>query len=311
MSGLEQRKTHRIVVRGEGDILRLDQYIPYAVEELTRGESRKLIDLGGVHVNGRRVRKCSTSVRAGDRIEVNIDGLPILPYSITDDEILFEDRYLIVLNKKAGVDCQPTPSRYKGTLYAALAEYLKNPQRKDLQPTIGMVQRLDRDTSGVIVFSIHPKAHKEMSRMFREREVEKKYIALVSGEMTREYGEFRSQLARRRATNTMKSVQKGGREALTRFEVLERHRQYSRVDIEIPTGRSHQIRAHFAEAGHPLLGDIRYGGPDRLSGHAIPRQMLHARQLLLKHPVSGELLDFQAELPYDMKMCLEFFKDMK
>jgi 23S rRNA pseudouridine1911/1915/1917 synthase len=260
-----------------------------------------------VHLNGRRVRKCSLIVNSGDRIEVHIDGLPLTPYSLAADDIVYEDKFILVVQKPAGVDSQPTPSRYKGTLYSALSEYLKNPLRKDLRPTIGMVQRLDRDTSGLIIFSIHQAAHKELTRAFQERDVTKKYQAFVAGRLLEEKGEFRSLLAKRRATNIMKSVARGGQEAITRFQLLAANDELSYVEIEIPTGRSHQIRAHFSEAGHPLLGDVRYGGPKTIGEMTFERQMLHARQLLLKHPKSGERLDFQSELPYDMQRVKTHF----
>ncbi len=287
---------------------RLDQYLALASDLLSRGSAKKLIDIGAVHLNGRRVRKCSLVVNNGDRIEIHIDGLPLTPYSLVVDDIVYEDKYILVVQKPAGVDSQPTPSRYKGTLYAALSEYLKNPLRKDLRPTIGMVQRLDRDTSGLIIFSIHQAAHKELTRAFQERDVTKKYQAFVAGRLLEEKGEFRSLLAKRRATNTMKSVARGGQDAITRFHLLAATDEVSYVEIEIPTGRSHQIRAHFSEAGHPLLGDVRYGGPNRIGDITFERQMLHARQLSLKHPNSGEPLDFLSELPYDLqRVKTDFF----
>lgn len=307
MTLLNQRQTLRFTVNTDKVGNRLDQYLALASDLLSRGAAKKLIDIGSVHMNGRRVRKCSLVVNNGDRIEIHIDGLSLTPYSLAADHIVYEDKYILVVQKPAGVDSQPTPSRYKGTLYAALSEYLKNPLRKDLRPTIGMVQRLDRDTSGLIVFSIHQAAHKELTRSFQERDVTKKYQAFVAGRMLEEKGEYRSLLAKRRATNIMKTVAKGGQEAITRFNLLAATDDLSFVEIEIPTGRSHQIRAHFSEAGHPLLGDVRYGGPNEIAGIAIDRQMLHARQLVLKHPKTGEALDFISELPYDMQRVKTHF----
>lgn len=310
MSFLAERKTLRTTLAGEPEDPRLDRFLASEYKDLSRGDAKKLIDLGAVHVNGRRIRKCSWQLHGGDRVEIFIDGLPLTPFVLSDDHIVFQDKYLLVINKPAGVDSQPTPSRYKGTLYAALNEYLKHPTRKDLKPTIGMVQRLDRDTSGLLLFSIHPAAHKEVSRMFQNRDVTKRYTAIVRGAMPAGDGEFRSQLARRRADNRMKSVRKGGQEAITRYRVIGSGPHASLVDVEIPTGRSHQIRAHFSEAGYPLLGDRRYGGGDRLDDVTIGRQMLHARQLAIKHPKSGVSLDFVADLPYDMESVVNtFFKD--
>lgn len=312
MSSKLKRETHRLSVPVELAGLRLDQLLAELSENISRTVARKLVDLGSVHVNGRRVRKCSLVMNTRDAIEVHIDGLPLTPYLLADEDIVFQDKYLLVINKPAGIDSQPTPSRYKGTIYAAISEYLRNPLRRDLRPAIGMVQRLDRDTSGLMVFSIHQAAHKELSRLFTERQVVKKYRAVVSGEINEEVGEFRSLLARRRATNTMKSVAKGGQEAITRFRLLAAGEQASYVEVEIPTGRSHQIRAHFSEAGHPLLGDVRYGGPVQVSELSPARQMLHASALSLNHPVNGDKLDFHLDLPYDMKNVVQsLFPDVK
>jgi len=307
MEVLQKRQTLRYLVGSDVAGSRLDQFIAGGPDEISRGTTKKLIDIGAVHVNGRRIRKCSLILNAADRVEVNIDGLPLSPFELSDAVIVFQDRHLIVLNKPAGVDCQPTPSRYKGTLYAALGDYLQNPQRRDLRPTIGMVQRLDRDTSGLIVFSIHQAAHRQLTHSFQQRQVHKTYLALVGGRMEQERGEIRSLLARRRATNLMKSVERGGQEAITRFRTLEATDEVSYVEIDIPTGRSHQIRAHFAEAGHPLLGDSRYGGVTEIGGACLSRQMLHAARLQFKHPVNGETLDFMAELPYDMQTVVTRF----
>ncbi len=307
MDALSRRKTIRLTVASGNSAMRLDQFLSQAAEGVSRGVARKLIDLGGVHVNGRRVRKCGLIVKADDMIEAYCDGLPLDLFELTGSHIVYRDRHLLVVDKPAGVDSQPTPSRYKGTLYAALNDYLQDPHRKDMKPTIGMVQRLDRDTSGLMTFSIHPAAHRELSRMFREREVVKRYTALAAGRLETSQGEFRSQLARKRSTNTMKSVARGGREAVTRYRLLATEERVSLVEVEIPTGRSHQIRAHFSEAGHPLLGDDRYRGPGNIAGLDFKRQMLHAGRLSFNHPISGEELDFTSGLPSDMQSAVSFF----
>lgn len=201
------------------------------------------------------------------------------------------------MDKPAGVATQPTPARYQGTIYAALQQFLGETG----QVSLGMVQRLDRDTSGVLIFSTHPRAHKGLSAAFSERRVTKRYLALVAGHLENDEGEMQSQLARRRATNRMVSVERGGKPALTRYRRIAEYAAASLVEIEIPTGRSHQIRIHFAEAGHPLLGDAAYGGPTIINGVAIARQMLHASELCLDHPVSGARLELKSPLPKDFQ----------
>lgn len=287
--------------------MRLDQFVSSRNSELSRTLVRKIVDLGGVHVCGRRTRRCSYAVRAGDRIEIFIDGLSLEPYRIEDSVVLCRDNYLLAIDKPAGVDTQPTPSRFRGTLYAALLDYLHDPFRPQQTPTLGMVQRLDRDTSGVMVFSIHPRAHRALTQAFADRLVRKRYLALVAGRMPSREGEFTSLLARSRASNKVKSVARGGKEATTCYRVLDEFSGASLVEVEILTGRSHQIRVHFAEAGHPLLGDAQYGGPTDWQGCPIRRQMLHSWRLSFTHPVSGEALDLEAPLPADMAELITAF----
>ena len=279
--------------------LRLDQFIAEASEEFSRGQAKKIIDVGGVHLSGRRTRRCSQAVSAGDRVEVYVDQLCGSSNSLHEDSILYRDEELIVINKPAGMPTQPTPARYQGTLYAELLKLLHNPQRKWDKPSIGMVQRLDRDTSGVIVFSIHKRAHKKMTEAFRGRDVEKLYWALVQGTPSEEAGVIRSQLAKRRSNNLIVSVKKGGKPAETHYRLLQKLKASSLIEVRLVTGRSHQIRAHFSEAGIPLLGDRPYGGLNFLDGMQISRQMLHARELHFLHPVTGKEMKFSAPLPED------------
>ncbi|BCR05415.1 hypothetical protein DESUT3_24840 [Desulfuromonas versatilis] len=241
-------------------------------------------------------------------MEVFLDGLPLEPFALSAGQILLQDRYCLAIDKPAGVETQPTPARYRGTLYDALLRYLQDPARPQQRPALGMVQRLDRDTSGVMIFSIHPRAHRPLTALFSGRDVGKLYLALVAGQPEPAAGEIRSQLARNRASNLVRSVARGGKEAITRYRVVESFPGACLVEIELLTGRSHQIRAHFAERGHPLLGDVRYGGPDRICGEPIPRQMLHSWRLSLPHPVSKDALDIEAPIPADMEHLMKVLR---
>lgn len=287
---------YRFVVPGDQSGLRLDLFLAGALDD-GRSLIKRLIDLGGVHVEGRRVRRCSLPIAAGQQIELHVDGLPLEPFRFDPEMIIYRDRYLLAIDKPAGIATQPTPARYQGTLYAALQQFLGSAG----QVSIGMVQRLDRDTSGVMIFSTHPHAHKGLTVAFSEHRVTKRYLALAAGRMRDDAGEIRSQLARRRSTNRMVSVQHGGKSAVTRYRVLTACDDASLVEVEIPTGRSHQIRVHFAESGHPLLGDRAYGGPALINGMAISRQMLHASELCLEHPVGGARLELTSPLPADFQ----------
>ncbi len=279
---------------------RLDQLLSSELAWLSRGDAKRLIDLGGVHVDGRRIRRCSQEVSPGQDVEVHVDGLPLEPFELKEQHLLYRDTYLLVINKPAGVATQPTPARFQGTLYAAVQKFLGLKSETGL----GMVQRLDRDTSGVLVFSIHPKAHRPLTTAFRDHQVDKRYLALVEGAPPQAAGEFRSLLARRHATNRTVSVARGGKPAITRYRVIERFPRATLVEVELLTGRSHQIRAHFSEAGCPLLGDTAYGGAAQWAESTVSRQMLHASELRLKHPVSAVDCYWQAPLPEDFSILL-------
>lgn len=283
--------------------LRLDQFVAAHCSDISRTLARRLIDLGGVHAGGRRISQCSRTAVCGETVELFIDGLPLNLYKLTPTDILYQDKYLLAVNKPAGIETQPTPARFKGTLYAALLEYLRDPQRPQQKAELGMVQRLDRDTSGVILFSIHPRAHAALTRAFSERTADKRYLALVAGVPVAEQGEIRSLLARGR-DNRVRSVPKGGKEAVTRYRVLQAWTDAALVEVELLTGRSHQIRAHLSEAGHPLVGDVRYGGCAEFCGAPVLRQMLHSAALILQHPVGGQPLRIEAPLPDDFTACL-------
>jgi 23S rRNA pseudouridine1911/1915/1917 synthase len=283
---------------------RLDIFLAANENSLSRTKIKKIIDLGGVHVNGRRVRSCSTVVKAKDNIEVYVDHLALDPFRIDDSHIIYQDKYLIVLNKPAAIDTQPTHARYKGTLYEALQWHLKDPYKPHQQPEIGMIQRLDRGTTGIIVFSIHAQAHKPMTRIFLEHELEKRYLALVHNSPDDDEGEIISFLARSRKENRVHSVSNGGKEAITRYRVIEKFESASLVELELITGRSHQIRAHMSELGCPLIGDVRYDGQAQICGIDVDRPLLHANRLTFQHPVVDQKLDFIQDIPADMKQIL-------
>ena len=297
---------YRFIVADQFAGLRLDQYLAECSHNFSRGLAKRLVDLGGVHVAGRRVRRCSQMVSAGDSVEVFIDSQPLAPMTLGKEQILYRDQDLIVLNKPAGMATQPAPSRYQGTVYAELQKLLTDPNRKSLRPSIGMIQRLDRDTSGVMVFSIHQRAHKKMTEAFLGRDIEKIYWALVVGRPLEDQGRFCSQLARRRSTNLTVSVARGGKPAETHYRLLHTTGQVSLIEVRLITGRSHQIRAHFSEAGLPLLGDTAYGGAQTFNHLSVTRQMLHSRQLSFCHPVTGEKMSFTAPLPNDFATVMQY-----
>lgn len=299
---------YRLAVNPQQAGMRLDQFLPLAVAALSRSLVRKVIDIGGVHINGQRIRTASRILTTGEQVELYLDHLPLVPWRIGPADVVFHDKYLIVVNKPAMIETQPTHARYKGTLYEALQFYLKDPYRPQQKPEIGMIQRLDRSTSGLIAFSIHPQAHKKMTEMFTTGAVDKTYLALVTGMPDSDMGEFRSLLARSRRENRVHTVAAGGKLAVTRYRVESPLYDSSLIEVQILTGRSHQIRAHMAELGCPLLGDQRYGGPVALDGMLLKRPMLHAQRLKFLHPLTAQQLDFSIPLPDDMHQVLQFLK---
>ncbi len=277
--------------------LRLDSFLAAVCPSFSRGDWKKIIAVGGVHVDGRRMSQCSREVVTGNSVEVFLDGRPLKKWLPADEQILWRDDYLLALNKPAGVDCQPTPARFQGTVYQGVLDLLGRRNRFGRKPEIGMVQRLDRDTSGVMVFSIHPRSHRGLTRQFSGQGARKFYLALVHGRPAAENGEFRSSLARVRATNLVRSVERGGRVAHTRYRILQSSGEYSLVLAEPVTGRTHQIRVHFSEAGCPLVGDVKYGGESVVFDERWTGHLLHAWRLSIAHPVSGRPLLLTAPLP--------------
>lgn len=296
-----RKQLFRLVAQGSPVGLRIDQWLSESVSDLSRTEARKIIDMGGVHLNGRRVRTCSTQIHENDKVECHVDGYPLEPFRLADSDILYRDKYLLVLNKPAGVNTQPTPARYKGTLYEALLTLL-GPVSGRKKTELGMVQRLDRGTSGLMVFSIHQHAHKGLSKIFLEHQVDKRYLALVKNRPDPPAAEICSMLARSRKYNKTVSVSHGGKNAVTRYRTRTANDKGALLEIELLTGRSHQIRAHMSEAGSALLGDSLYGGPMEADGAILHRPLLHAHRLAFEHPVTMEKLVFELPLPDDMRL---------
>ena len=296
-------KRYLTVIGDKGQ--RLDQFLAERSPDLSRTLIRKIIDIGGVHIDGRRVRKAGMILDQGLHIELHRDRSSVRPFRLSHDLVLYQDDYLIVVNKPAGIETQPTPARYKGTLFESLQVWLKRDRRFGRRLEIGMVQRLDRDTSGVIAFSIHPQAHKSLSRQIQSRDAKKIYLALVAGRPEPSTGRYVSNLIRDRYANKMKSTSRGGKEAVTTYRVVRTRavpEPISLVEVELITGRTHQIRVHLSEAGHPLLGDIRYGGPEQVGMHSLSAHCLHSHRLKVVHPISNKPLSFRAELPPAMDL---------
>jgi 23S rRNA pseudouridine1911/1915/1917 synthase len=295
---------------------RLDAFLAAHVETVSRTRLKQSIEDGDVLVAGRTVLKGSYKLRAGDQVELEMPAPPACDFTPEDIplDIIHEDAWLVVLNKPAGLVVHPAAGVASGTLANALAFHFRSLSAHAGATRPGIVHRLDRDTSGLMVVAKTESAHEHLSDQFRAREVFKSYVALVHGRVREESGRIEEPLARDPRTRTRMAVVRGGRPALSLYRVRRAYERFTLLDVEIKTGRTHQIRVHLAHLKHPVVGDKVYnGGRDttisdvrvRAAIRAMGRQFLHAEQLGFHHPQTGESLRFNAPLPVELSRMLE------
>jgi 23S rRNA pseudouridine1911/1915/1917 synthase len=309
-----------LTVAAEDEGARLDAYLAARINDWSRSRIQRLIEDGDVLVGGRTV-KPAYKVRAQDEIEAELT--PSLLTDFTPEDIplniVYEDDDLLVVNKPAGMVVHPAAGISSGTLANALAYRFRqsrnekagsNP-RSPIRP--GIVHRLDRDTSGLLVVAKREAAHENLSDQFRAREVFKSYVALVHGRVEQESGRIEQPIARDPRNRTRMAVRTGGRPSLSLYRVRQRFDRFTLLDVEIKTGRTHQIRVHLQWLKHPVVGDPVYGdGRDktvldvrlRSRINALNRQFLHAEQLGFRHPRTAEQLRLTAPLPDDLAKLL-------
>jgi 23S rRNA pseudouridine1911/1915/1917 synthase len=274
-----------------------------------------LIETGKVTVNG-ELSKASYRVRAGDIISCVVpDQEPAAPVAeLISLDIVYEDPYLLVVNKPAGMVVHPAPGHSRGTLVNALLAYLPDlASSGDERP--GIVHRLDRDTSGLILVAKSPKMRRALQKLFKDRVVDKGYLALLDGHLQPAWGRIEAPIGRHPQHRQQMTVLHGGREAVTEYRVVEQFSRqtgpaagaYTLVEAEPRTGRTHQIRVHFASIGHPVVGDRVYGR--RRSALPVNRQFLHAQRLGFYHPQTGQRLELAAPLPPDLASVLRMLQE--
>ncbi|MBK8382557.1 MAG: RluA family pseudouridine synthase [Ignavibacteria bacterium] len=310
---------------------RIDKYIAQFIENASRTKVQKSINLGSVTVNGELV-KSNYIVKPDDEIEIELetpDKKDVLAENIPLD-IVFEDNFLMVINKPPGMVVHPAYKNYSGTLVNALMFYSaqKNDTLSDLSgfERAGIVHRLDKDTSGLIVVAKDEVTHRKLSEQFFHHTIEREYNAIVWGKLKSKKGEISNRLGRdkrdRKKVAVLKNDDEKGKLSITNYEVLEEYEFLSLLKLNLKTGRTHQIRVHMSHSGHPVFGDETYGGREPHSVNLtsniksqiknllelIPRQALHARVLGFIHPHTKESLRFDSELPDDMKQILERVK---
>jgi len=316
---------HTVTVTDDNDGTRLDRFLASVLPEHSRSQIQRLIKEGLVQIGGRGT-KANQSVKAGQAISVElaepVDPLPrpeALPLPI-----LYQDEDLIVVDKPAGMVVHPAAGHASGTLVNALLHHVDDLSGIGGEKRPGIVHRLDRGTSGLMVVAKHDKAHEELSRQFHDREVEKEYFALVWGEVQAgrridaPIGRDPSN-RKRMSAGEPKHGGRGGdparvrrsREAVTRIVRVEKLRGLTLAQVAIHTGRTHQIRVHLSAIGHPVVGDPLYGGVHRrVPGDVravthLERPFLHAARLVFKHPRDGRRMEFTSELPADLQRVLD------
>lgn len=294
---------HRLSAEGSAGV-RVDQFIAGRVPELSRARVQALIAAAAMRVDGRAVRP-SHRLRGSELVELEVpDAQPAavaaeqLPLSL-----LYQDRDIVVLDKAAGMVVHPGAGHASGTLVNALLHHVGDLQGIGGAMRPGLVHRLDKDTSGVLVIAKNDRALTALQESFKSREVEKTYLALVYGQPPAE-GTFDT-LHGRHPTNRLKFTAKvrTGKRAVTHFRVTQRFSLGARVEVRLETGRTHQIRVHFAEAGFPLLGDSVYGTASSKRVGVIERQALHALRLAFPHPRTGRVRTFEAPVPDDLELA--------
>lgn len=295
---------------------RADVFLSGFLTELSRSSIKKHIELGNILID-RKTFKPSRIISGGESLSVNIP--PPEPCGISgekiDVEVIHEDCDIIVVNKPAGMVVHPGAGVAGGTLVNALVHMCGDLSGIGGEMRPGIVHRLDKETSGIMVVAKNDRAHGNLSGQFKDRETEKEYVAIVSGEMKKNSGVFTSQIGRSPSNRVkMTSFSKAGRSAETRWEIIERLRGATLVNVWPKTGRTHQIRVHFSENGFPVLADKVYGGKksrpqnsDAL-GTLLKRHALHARSLGFAHPATGKRIELSAEIPEDMVSVIDFLR---
>ncbi|CQR74595.1 Ribosomal large subunit pseudouridine synthase D [Sporomusa ovata DSM 2662] len=292
--------TSNFIATTEEEGTRLDVLLAGRFRELSRSHLQKLIADGVIIVNGKQV-KANYKTQANDAIRVTIPEakpVEILAENIPLD-VLYEDKDIIVVNKPRGMVVHPAVGNYQGTLVNALLDHCQDLSGINGEIRPGIVHRLDKDTSGVMVAAKNDHAHLNLAEQIKTRTASRKYLAIVHGNIAEEQGIINAPLGRHAADRKKMTVTfSNSKEAITRFRVIERFTNFTLVECKLQTGRTHQIRVHMQYIGHPVVGDPKYG-PEKKQ-FAIKGQALHSAELSLKHPVTGEDMLFFAPLPSDM-----------
>lgn len=323
--GRELWEHYRFVADKGQELLRVDKFLVARIAGTSRNRVQQAADAGCIIVNGKPV-KSNYRVKPADVVSIVMDRPryenEIIPEDIPLD-IVYEDSELLVVNKPAGLVVHPGHGNYSGTLVNALAYHFKdNPDYDVSDPRMGLVHRIDKDTSGLLVIAKTPDAKTSLGKQFFNKTTKRQYVAVVWGEMDVTDGTVEGNIGRNpkdRLQMTVFPDGSDGKHAVTHFHTLENLTHVAVVRCQLETGRTHQIRVHMKYIGHPLFNDARYGGDVVLRGSntgkymqfvrncfdVCPRQALHAKTLGFIHPKTGVQMDFDSEIPQDMQMLIE------
>ncbi len=320
---IEGYEHHRFVADKGQEPIRVDKFLTNFIQNTSRNRIQLAAKFGHVYVNDVPV-KSNYKVKPGDVVRLVFNYPPYEHLLVPEDiplDIVYEDSEVIVVNKPAGMVVHPGHGNYSGTLVNALLHHVENlPENSDERP--GLVHRLDKNTSGIMVAAKTENAMTDLAMQFFKRTTDRQYYALVWGDVELDEGTIEGHIARHEKNRLLMAVYPDGEQgkyAITHYKVIERFRYVTLVQCKLETGRTHQIRVHFAHIGHPLFNDERYGGDKILKGTTfskykqfiencfslMPRHALHAKTLGFSHPTTKERLFFDSELPEDFSAVLE------
>ncbi|NLK17775.1 MAG: RluA family pseudouridine synthase [Clostridiales bacterium] len=297
----------QVIIVDEDDRERIDSYLAEKLENVSRSMVQKHIASGNVLLNGKQV-KPRQLVSAGDIIEVTIpepQPCEILPENIPLD-IIYQDEYIAVINKQAGLSVHPANGVYSGTLVNALLYQIKDLSSIGGVVRPGIVHRIDKNTTGLLVVAKNDEAHISLSRQIAEKSCRRIYRGITEGVIKQDSGAIIAPIGRSPSDRKKMAVVHSGKYAETHYKVLQRFKENTYAEFELKSGRTHQIRVHLRHIGHPIVGDEVYGYSKqrfKLNSH-----LLHAYKLILRHPKSGQLMEFTAPLPEEFEKILSILR---
>ncbi|MGG5369047.1 RluA family pseudouridine synthase [Enterococcus sp. AZ196] len=294
-----------IIIKAETG--RIDKALNERLADYSRSQIQQWIKEQCVSIDG-KVVKANYKVSAGDKILIVIpepEELDLVPENLELD-IVYEDEDVVVVNKPQGMVVHPSAGHPKGTLVNGLLHQIKNLSTINDVVRPGIVHRIDKDTSGLLMVAKNDRAHEALAKQLKDKTSLRKYVALVHGEIPHEKGRIEAPIGRSKVNRKMQAVIESGKEAVTHFEVLQRFEDYTLIELQLETGRTHQIRVHMQYIGYPVAGDPLYGPKKTLKGNG---QFLHAKLLGFEHPTTGEMMVFEAPLPEIFKKTLQQLKE--